>query len=174
MYFNSSCAQNISDTSDSTFLRWKADTLKLIKSQPHQNTDRLIRYYHNDSSVIFTELHLIDEEEYFLEEINYYKCKIKVANIKTIKDNSISRVLDLLKDYKEMPNKDFVLSFKNVISYYASEIPNRKYSFVEDIKDITVEVKNENKILKYEYNKGSLSSKVEIISISKKMKQPSY
>jgi hypothetical protein len=163
--FNYSFAQN-----DSVFFKWRADTIKLVNSKPYQSTERLIRHYYKDSSVVFTELHLIDEEEDFLEIINYYKCKLQKADISSIKDKCIARILALLKEHKEIPNRGFTLSFKNIISYYPSEIANRKYGYVEDIKDISVELDDGSKTINYSYIRGRLSSKTEITSIEKMMK----
>ncbi|HLP04616.1 MAG TPA: hypothetical protein VK152_04225 [Paludibacter sp.] len=112
---------------------------------------------------------MIDEED-LLEIVSYYRCKLKQTDINLIKDTSISKILSILKEYKEIPTKDFILSFRNVVSYYPSEIPNHRYGFVEDVKDIKIEFFNERKTINYEYIRGRLSSKIETISIVRKLR----
>ncbi|MFN0189711.1 MAG: hypothetical protein ACKVQV_13505 [Bacteroidia bacterium] len=80
----------------------------------------------------------------------------------------VSNIIDLLKEYDEMPNKSFTLSFLYQKFYSPPSVEQLKYDFIYEIKDI--QIAEVNSKTNFCFIRGRLSGK-ELIKESKNGKQ---
>lgn len=105
--------------------------------------------------VIKNEL-IVDSDSFSLQLNSYYSTKI---NNRNKYEGEILNILNLLKEYDELPKQEFILSFNFQMFYYPSDIERFKYNFIYEINDLMlIEV---DKTTKYSYNRGRLTNKEE-------------
>jgi hypothetical protein len=119
------------------FKYWLKDTLNSIKKNK-----QLVDYFIAPDSLSFT-----------------IKKVFKITHADKINNDSVvSVMLELLKEYDEIPNEDYNISFEYEEFYYPSEISKLKYEMIYEIKNFVVF--ENNCTHEYTYNRGSLIGKI--------------
>lgn len=164
IYYNS---YSFSQDNNALFSKWKSDTLKTINNSNFSDITFIKEYRFNKGEIAYKEVRLINSDSAYFEIINHYNSLIKIDSINIITDDVIKYVVELLVNCHELPKCDFLLEFSNQTSYYPSEVPYLKYGFVSEIKNIKVSMPNLKKEFRYDYIRGRICAKEEVIRIKK-------
>ena len=133
---NLKTSYNIEKPND-RFKYWLNDTLNSLKKNK-----QLVDYFITPDSLSFTT-----------------KKMFKITpDDKINNDSVVSVMLELLKEYDEMPNGGYSLSFEYEEFYYPSENSKLKYEMIYEIKNFVV-LEN-NCTHEYMFNRGSLMGKI--------------
>jgi len=134
--------------SNKLFKSWLADTLKYL-SFPEKERAKDMENKHI----------IIGEDSLSLTINSYYRTEISEKNKVS---GEVSNIVNLLKEYEELPSETFTLSFLFESYYYPSSSEEMKYDFVNEIKDIQV-LEKDSKLKKYGFIRGRFTNK-EVIS----------
>jgi hypothetical protein len=97
---------------------------------------------------------LISKDSLSLTTNVYYLANISLKEKQT---GDISNMIDLFKEYDELPKKDFKLSFLYQMFYYPSTVEQLKYDFIYEIKE--VEIVEDDSKSKFTVTRGRLNRK---------------
>lgn len=161
---------SFSQDSNTLFSKWKSDTLKTINSSISSDITLIKDYRFNKGNIVYKEVRLINSDSAYFEIIDHYKRNIIIDSINIITDDVIKYVIELLVNCHELPKYDFLLEFANQTSYYPSEIYYLKYNFVSEINNIKVSIPNLKKEFDYDYIRGRICAKEEILRIKESIK----
>lgn len=126
-----------------TFKDWLKDTLIHLYSWQKQS----------DIDITKKEIEL-GKDSLSLTTSTYYSTQI--SDKKKLK-GEILNMIDLLKEYDELPRNHFQLSFQYQMFYYPSSVEQLRYDFVYEIKNIQI-VEDSSKS-KFKFIRGRLGGK---------------
>lgn len=146
-------SQNEYLQSDVFFKDWLKDTLKVIEGFKGEYTDKTMKYE-------------VAEDSLQLDILEGYQFVFNKACKST--DNDIKYIIDLLKEYSELPEFHSIIRFTVHHTYYSSVTERLKIEFVEELEDISV--KSKDTLIEYGYIRGRLSDKYVTVKGSGKPK----
>jgi hypothetical protein len=142
--------KNISDSmnslvmnSDQIFKNWLKDTLIYLYNWQKEK----------ETNIVKKEIYISDDS-LSIKTNSYYATLINGSEQQT---GEISKIIDLLKEYEELPLKSFKLSFVYYVFYQPSSVEQLRYDFVKEIKDLEIiegDIKSN-----FSYIRGRLSGK---------------
>lgn len=109
----------------------------------------------NEANIIKKEV-LLDNDSLRLNTNCYYAVSIDETKNKNL-PNEIVNMIELLKEYDELPKKDYSLSFVYKMDYSPSVVEQLKHDFIYDINNIVVEELGSK--TNYSYIRGRFSNK---------------
>lgn len=125
------------------FKEWLKDTLLSFK-----NWANVIR-----GSAIKKEIEVAPDSS----SLKTYTSYEAFVDFKEKQDKEILNIIDLLKEYNEVPNVKFKLTFKYYTFYQPTPIEDLRYDYTFEVLDIVAAANN--MISKYGYIRGRLSGK---------------
>ena len=144
---------------DSTFKNWLKDTSNRIKN------DLAIEQRFNSAFLNFnTE---IGSDSTSFEIIKNYIVQIKPSNIGK-HSNDVARIIELLREYDEIPSKKFILLFSTSNYYSPSMSKNLIYDNLFEIKELRVIVEKPFSVNSYTCIRGRINSKTQFLKANDK------
>jgi len=144
----SSCQTKVENTvikvskKDRLFKQWVKDTTAIIKKHPDIISNGLVK-----SQIV------VAEDSLLFSDFKTYEFDSKSI----IKNDEISNVISLLREYKELPRDNYKLSFVVGKNYYPSMFDDFKYDFTYELKNISLKTFHTN--TEYSCIRGRLSGK---------------
>jgi hypothetical protein len=151
--------RSIKTNNDSAFKVWLSDSLQTLKSN-------LIHKKENQLELKKIQFN-VGEDSLSLEILQQYQLKITSKSLAKANDD-IKLIIDLLKSYDELPNKEFLLRFIVVDDYYPSSAQNLIYDDLMEIRNLQAIESSPTIISSYTYIRGRLNDKKVIQELNNK------
>jgi len=148
LFTTASCQSKVKSTAivmpkqDKLFKQWIRDTTAVMNKHLNVISNGLIK-----SQIV------IAPDSLLFSDFKTYEFDSK----NMIKNDEISNVVSLLREYDELPSKNYKLSFMVEKNYSPSMSEGSKYDFDSELKNILVKTSQSN--TEYSYIKGRISGK---------------